>query len=60
MPHVPKVSQEPSEMGTLLKVRYPERTDKFSMKFGRGHRTFNLVQGRRPLTRTAKRAQRPL
>jgi len=57
---VPQVEQQESALGPLLKTRYPNRTDQYSLKFGKGHRTFLMVQGRRPLTRTAKRALRPL
>jgi hypothetical protein len=58
--HMPVVRQDPSELGPLLKTRYPNRTDTYSMKFGKGHRTYLMVTGRRPITRTAKRALRPL
>jgi len=47
-----------SELGTIMKVQYPRRTDKYGMKFGRGHRTFLQVGGRRPITRAVKRAGR--
>lgn len=57
---MPVSTQEHSELGPLLKTRYPTRTDKFSMKFGRGHRTYAMVGGTRPITRSMKRAKRPL
>ena len=57
---MPVVTQDASAGSPLLKTRYPNRIDQYSMKFGKGHRTFLLVQGKRPITRTAKRARRPL
>lgn len=47
-----------SESASVLKTRYPERTDKFGLKFARGHRTALQLRGVRPVTRTAKRPMR--
>jgi hypothetical protein len=57
---MPEVSQHESELGPILKTVYAPRLDQYSMKYGRGHRTYSMVSGRRPATRTARRAQRPL
>jgi hypothetical protein len=57
---MPVTTQEPSALSPLLKTRYQNRPDPYSLKFGRGHRTYLMVQGRRPATRVAKRAMRPL
>jgi hypothetical protein len=57
---MPAVSQHESELGPVLKTVYAPRLDQYSLKFGKGHRTYSMVKGRRPATRTARRAQRPL
>jgi hypothetical protein len=57
---MPVSTQEHSELGPVLKIRYPSRTDTYSMKYGRGHRTYAMVGGKRPITRSVKRATRPL
>lgn len=47
-----------SETASTMKVRYPQprrKRDPYGIKFRRGHRTHQRLEGRRPLFRSPKR-----
>lgn len=58
MPVIPPTTDQISEQASVMKVRYPKKTDPFSMKFRKGHRTYGMLKGKRPVTRAAKRPLR--
>lgn len=56
----PEVTDGISELSPLLKTTAPRpKKDTFGMKFAKGHRTHEMVRGKRPVHRSIKRAVRP-
>lgn len=55
----PTIIDNISELGSVLKVRHPGRSDPYSMKKQKGLAQQYQLHGKRALHRTAKRAKRP-